>query len=55
MYKDEIEEINMTIAGKCRIQAKLEDELEQYRIKIQRADQFVCIENLNFLYLFTFK
>jgi hypothetical protein len=43
MYEKEIEETNITIANKRRIQTKLEDEIEQYYVKIDRADRLVCI------------
>jgi hypothetical protein len=36
----------MIIANKRRIQTKLEDEIKQYHIKIDRADQLVCIKNI---------
>jgi hypothetical protein len=45
-FEDEIKQTNITIANKCHIQTKLEDEIEQYRIKILRADHFVCSKNI---------
>ncbi len=42
--KEEIEQTNINIANKRRIQKKLENEIEQYYIKINRADQLVCIK-----------
>ena len=54
MFEEEIEQNNMTIADKCRLQAKLEDELEQYHIKIHRADQLVCRKTLHLFLLFIF-
>ncbi len=52
MYEKEIEQTNIIIANKRRIYTKLEDEIEQYHIKIDRADQLVCInKNLNLRFL----
>ncbi len=42
--EEEIEQTNIIIANKRCIQTKLEDEIEQYYIKIDRADQLVCIK-----------
>ena len=39
--KSEIEEINKLIENKRYIQSKLEDDIEQYHVKINRADQSV--------------
>jgi transcription elongation GreA/GreB family factor len=38
---EEIEQINKLIENKRYIQSKLEDDIEQYHIKINRADQSV--------------
>ena len=35
-------EIHQAIANKRRIEVKLEEEIEQYQMKIDRADQLVC-------------
>ena len=42
MYEEEIEQKQLVLAKKRRIQTKFEDEIEQYRVKIDRADQIVC-------------
>lgn len=41
-----MEQINLAIKTKRQVQIKLEDELEQYRIKINRANQIVCISRI---------
>ena len=51
MFEEEIEQTNLTIASKRLLQSKLEDELEQYDVKINRADQLVCSKK-NFNRLF---
>ncbi|CAF1541162.1 unnamed protein product, partial [Rotaria sordida] len=41
MLQEEIEQMNKAITKKRHIEIKLEDELQQYHIKIDRADQII--------------
>ncbi len=45
-FEEEIKQINKLIANKRCIQSKLENDIEQYHIKINRADQLVCIKRI---------
>ena len=42
-YQVEIEQVKISIVDKHRLKAKLQDEIEQYHTKINRADQHVSI------------
>lgn len=41
--QDQLQQTSLGLADKCHRQAKLEDQLEEYRHKIHRADQLVCV------------
>jgi hypothetical protein len=48
-FEEEIEQINKLIANKRRIRSKLEDDIEQYHVKINRADQSVRIKKIEII------
>lgn len=46
LLEDQLQESSLSIADKCRLRCKLEDEIERLNEKIDRANQSVCRKNL---------
>jgi hypothetical protein len=54
MFEEEIKQTNIISTNKRCIQTKLEEEIKQFHIKIDRADQLVCIKNISiFFFIFS--
>ena len=43
VLQDQLQQTSLYLVDKCHRQAKLEDQLEEHRLKIHRADQLVCV------------